>query len=161
MKKLYRLLCRFEKIACGVGFLFLVAFVFFAAVLRFFNISLSWSIDLAMLLLAWTAFTGADVAWREGQIIGVDVLTKQFPPKVQHIIQIAIYLVIVAALVIMVVFGARLAWSERARTYQSMRIPYSLVTISVVVAASSMILSTILKIRNAVLLLAEKSPESE
>ena len=108
---------------------------------------MSWNIDLAMLFLAWTAFMGADIAWRGGQIIGVDILTRSLPAVVQRVIQLTVYSIVLAALVIMFVFGTRLAWSERVSTYQSMPIPYSLVTISLVFSSFSMIFTTIQKIR--------------
>jgi TRAP-type C4-dicarboxylate transport system permease small subunit len=112
---------------------------------------MSWNIDLAMFLLAWTAFLGADIAWRSGQLIGVDLVTRQFPRKVQKIIEIAIYLVIMGALALITVFGAKLAVTEKLRTYQSIPIPYSFVTLSLVFAALSMIFSTILKIRRCIM----------
>ena len=121
MKKLYHWYCKAEEVVCGVGFVFLILFVFLSAILRFLKFSMSWNIDLAMLLLAWTAFLGADIAWRGGQIIGVDILTRNLPKPVQRIIQLVIYFIILAALVIMVVFGLRLAWTERLATYQSIR----------------------------------------
>jgi TRAP-type C4-dicarboxylate transport system permease small subunit len=73
------------------------------------------------------------------------------PRPMQKIIEILIYLIIFCALVLVAVFGIRLAIAERLRTYQSIPIPYSLVTLSIVVAAMSMILSTILKIRRTIL----------
>ncbi|MDR2445062.1 MAG: TRAP transporter small permease subunit [Spirochaetaceae bacterium] len=151
MRKVYRFLCKAEVIVCGIGFMFLVAFVFMSAILRFFRVSMSWNIDLAMLLLAWTAFLGADVAWRSGQLVGIDLVTRRIPRPLQKIIEILIYIVILCALILIAVFGIRLAAAERLRTYQSIPIPYSLVTLSIVVAAMSMILSTILKIRRAIL----------
>jgi TRAP-type C4-dicarboxylate transport system permease small subunit len=150
MRKLYHALCKAEAAACGAGFVFLVAFVFLSAILRFFRISMSWNIDLAMLLLAWTAFLGADIAWRSGQLVGIDIVTRQLPKKAQNIIQILIYLIVLCALVLIVVFGARLAWSERIRTYQSIPIPYSLVTVSLILASLSMICSTIIKIKRCI-----------
>jgi TRAP-type C4-dicarboxylate transport system permease small subunit len=151
MRKLYHALCKAELVICGVGFMFLVTFVFLSAILRFFRVSMSWNIDLAMFLLAWTAFLGADVAWRSGQLVGVDLVTRRFPQKMQKVITILIYLVIMCALALIAVFGIRLALVERVRTYQSIPIPYSLMTISLVVAALSMILSTILKIKRCIL----------
>jgi TRAP-type C4-dicarboxylate transport system permease small subunit len=151
MRKAYHALCRAEVFICGVGFLFLVAFIFMSAILRFFRISMSWNIDLAMFLLAWTAFLGADIAWRSGQLVGVDIVTRQFPKKVQKIVTILLYFIILGALVLIVIFGTSLAIIERLRTYQSIPIPYSLVTFSIVVASLSMILSTIFKIRRAIL----------
>ena len=161
MRKLYHILCKAEVIACGIGFMFLISFVFFAAVIRFFDISFSWSIDLAMLLLAWTAFLGADIAWRQGQIIGVDLLTKRLPPMLRNIVELVILTVIMVALVIMFYSGLQLAWIERLRTYQSMPLPYSLVIFSIVVASLSMVLSTILKIRRVILRMINRSPADE
>ncbi|MFH2076589.1 MAG: TRAP transporter small permease [Pseudomonadota bacterium] len=147
MKKLYRWYCKAEEVVCGVGFIFLVGFVFLSAILRFFRFSMSWNIDLAMLFLAWTAFLGADIAWRGGQIIGVDILTRKLPVPLRRITELVVYLIILVALVIIFIFGIRLAWSERVSTYQSMPIPYSLVTISLVFSSFSMIFTTIQKIR--------------
>jgi TRAP-type C4-dicarboxylate transport system permease small subunit len=159
MRKLYHALCKAEVAICGIAFMFLVAFVFISAILRFFRLSVSWNIDLAMFLLAWTAFLGADIAWRSGQLVGVDLVTRRFPVRLQKIITIAIYLIITGALVLIAVFGIRLALVERVRTYQSIPIPYSLMTISLVVAALSMILSTILKIKRCVINFNRKETE--
>jgi TRAP-type C4-dicarboxylate transport system permease small subunit len=151
MRKIYNTLCRVELFACGVGFMFLVLFVFGSAILRFFRVSLSWNIDMAMLLLAWTAFLGADVAWRDGQLVGIDLVTRSLPKILQKVIQILVYLVVLAAMIVIFIYGARLAWTERVRTYQSIPIPYSLVTLSLTLAAFSMVISTILKIKKTIL----------
>ena len=156
MKKIYSWLCRAEEVACGTGFVFLIAFVFLSAILRFFKLSMSWSIDMSMLLLAWTAFLGADVAWRSGQIIGVDLLTRNLPVIPRRIVELLVYLIILGALAIMFIFGVRLAWTERVAKYQSMPIPYSLVTLSLVAASFSMVFSTLRKIRRVIRDLAEK-----
>lgn len=150
MKKLYEGFCKAEVAVCGVGFVFLILFVFASAILRFLRISLSWNIDLAMLLLAWTAFLGADIAWRSGQLIGIDLVTRYLPKKIQKVILILVYALILCVTVVICIYGARLAWIERLRTYQSMPIPYSLVTLSLVVATFSMSISTVGKIVNCI-----------
>ena len=151
MRKLYHTLCKLEVIICGTGFVFLIFFVFLSAILRFFRVSMAWNIDMALFLLAWTAFLGADIAWRSGQLVGIDLVTRNLPPIVQKLIQIAVYCVIGCALIIIIIYGTRLAWTERVRKFQSLPIPYSLVTMSLVVAACSMLLSTIIKFRRAIL----------
>ncbi|MDR3114737.1 MAG: TRAP transporter small permease subunit [Treponema sp.] len=151
MRNLYRSLCKAEVVICGMGFIFLVAFVFLSAILRFFRISMSWNIDLAMFLLAWTAFLGADIAWRNGQLVGIDIVTRRLPQVLQKIVALVLYFIILCALVLIIVFGIRLAYTERLRTYQSIPLPYSLVTLSIVVTALSMIFSTLLKIRRSIL----------
>lgn len=157
MKKIYESFCKVETFLCGVGFIFLVFFVFSSAILRFLRISMSWNIDLAMLLLAWTAFLGADIAWRSGQLIGIDIVTRYFPKKIQKLILIAVYLIILCTTIIICIYGAKLVWVERLRTYQSMPIPYSLVTLSLVVATFSMSFSTIGKIKNAIIYFNENT----
>jgi TRAP-type C4-dicarboxylate transport system permease small subunit len=112
---------------------------------------MAWNIDMAMLLLAWTAFLGADIAYRSGQLVGIDLVTRNLPAKLRKILEIAVFLVILIAMVMIVYFGYRLADSEWIRKYQSIPIPYSLVTVSIVFAAASMIFSTILKIRRCIL----------
>lgn len=150
MKKLYENLCKAETAICGAGFILLVILVFASAILRFLRISMSWNLDLAMLLLAWTAFLGADIAWRKGQLIGIDIVTRYFPKKLQKLVVIFVYTVILAATIIICLYGARLVWVERLRTYQSMPIPYSLVSLSLVVATFSMSISTVSKIKNCI-----------
>jgi TRAP-type C4-dicarboxylate transport system permease small subunit len=150
MKKIYQFLCKAELVLCGIGFMFLVVFVFLAAVLRLFHFSMSWNIDLAMLLLAWTAFLGADIAWRNGQLVGIDIVTRRLPKKIQAAVQILIYLAILCVLVLVVTYGLRLAWTERLRKYQSIPLPYSLVTLSLICAAVSMFFSTIIKIKRCI-----------
>jgi len=151
MRKLYHAICKLEVIICGAGFLLLVTLVFLSAILRFFRVSMAWNIDLALFLLSWTAFLGADIAWRSNRLVGVDIVTSRFPPALQKVIQLLIYFVIFAALVIVVIYGTKLAWTERVRKFQSIPIPYSLVTMSLVTAALSMSVSTILKIRRCIL----------
>jgi len=161
MKKFYEIFCKAETAICGVGFILLVVLVFASAILRFLRISMSWNIDLAMLLLAWTAFLGADIAWRKGQLIGIDIVTRFFPKALQKIVVILVYAIILAMTVIICVYGISLAWNERLRTYQSMPIPYSLVTLSLVVATFSMSISTVIKIKDSIVYFNKEKPIEE
>ena len=151
VRKFYHTLCRIETALCGAGFMLLVFLVFLSAILRFFRVSMAWNIDMALLLLAWTAFLGADIAWRSGQLVGVDIVTRNLPHRLQKVIQFVVYCIIGCALVIIIIYGIRLSWTERVRKFQSLPIPYSLVTLSLVTAACSMLLSTFLKIRRGIL----------
>jgi TRAP-type C4-dicarboxylate transport system permease small subunit len=108
---------------------------------------MAWNIDMAMLLLAWTSFLGADVAYRDGQLVGIDLVTRNLPKGLQKIIEILLFLIILAALVFIVIYGIRLSIVEWNHTYQSIPIPYSTVLISLPFAAASMAISTILKIK--------------
>jgi TRAP-type C4-dicarboxylate transport system permease small subunit len=158
MKKIYQAFCKAEVAVCAVGFVFLVAFIFISAILRAFRLWVSWNIDLAMFLLAWTSFLGADIAWRAGQLVGIDIIVRRLPFKLQKIIELLVYVVIFIALILIAWFGFSLMLTEKLRTYQSIPIPYSLMTMSLVVAAASMLISTILKVKHCVLEIAGKLP---
>ena len=151
MRTILKYLDLTEKVICGTGFVILVLLVFFSAILRFFRVSMSWNIDLAMLFLAWTSFLGADIAWRSGQLIGIDILTRHLPAVVQKILSLIILVIIFFLSCVICVYGARLVWVERLRMYQSIPVPYSVVTMSLVVATFSMALSTIGKIKKVIL----------
>ena len=146
-RKAYALFCKVEVVLCCIGFMGLVSMVFLSAFLRFFRFSMAWNIDMAMLLLAWTAFLGADIAYRSGQLVGVDILVRNLPRKMQLVIQILVFFVILAALGIIIYFGFNLAYVERLRRFQSLPIPFSIVTLSIVVASASMAISTVIKIK--------------
>ena len=161
MRKIYKAFCKLEVIACGTGFMLLIAMIFLAAVLRFFRVSVAWNIDLALFLLAWTAFLGADIAWRDEKLIGIDIITKRLPVLPAKIIQFIVYVIVMCALVIIVVNGSRLAWLERVRRYQSIPIPFSLMTLSLVTAASSMIITTLIKMKRLFFPVAEITKTKE
>lgn len=147
LRALYKIFCKAEVAVCAVGFVSIVVLVFLSAILRFFRVSMAWNIDMAMLLLAWTSFLGADIAYRSGQLVGIDMLTRNLPKKIQKIIEILLFFIIFAALVFIVFYGIRLSIVEWNHTYQSIPIPYSTVLISLPFAAASMAISTILKIK--------------
>ena len=125
--KVFKVIWKIEEVLCCIGFMGLVTMVFLSAFLRFFRVSMAWNIDTAMLLLAWTAFLGADIAYRSGQLVGVDILVRNLPRKMQLLIQILVFIVIMAALAIIIYFGFRLANLERLRRFQSLPIPFSIV----------------------------------
>ena len=156
MRKFYQTLCKIEVALCGTGFIVLVSMVFLSAILRFFRFSMAWNIDMALLLLAWTAFLGADIAWREGRLVGVDLVTRRLPHILQKSVELIVYLAILVVLVLIVVFGIQLSNTERLRRFQSLPIPYSMVTMSLVVASFSMTISTIIKIKRCII--SFKSP---
>ncbi len=161
VKKIYQAVMKAELFLVGIGFVALILFVFLSAILRFFRVSMSWNIDMSLLMLAWTSFLGADIAWRSGQLVGIDLITRNLPPKFAQVVEIIVLIIILAAQFLLFYYGARLAWIERLRTYQSMPIPYALVTYSLVISAFSMSISTIIKIYHAGKNLFQTNKEAE
>lgn len=151
MKALYKMFCKAELAICGTGLVLLVTMIFMSAVLRFFRVPMAWNIDLAMLLLAWTSFLGADVAYRSGQLVGIDLFVRKLPDQAKKIIQIIVYVCIFILLCIIGYYGVRLAMFEKLRTFQSIPVPYSVVTFSLIVTAISMCVTTLIRLRECFL----------
>ena len=159
LRKIYKTLCKIETAICGIGFFSLVMLVFMSAILRMFRISMTWNMDLAMLLLAWTAFLGADIAYRSGQLVGINLVTRKLPMKLQKIVQILVCIAVLIVLSIVIVFGIRLANFEALRRFQSIPIPFSVLTMSIVIPSISMVITSIIKIKNCILTFNKNTEE--
>ena len=107
---------------------------------------MAWSIDVAQLMLCWTTLIGADVAFRHKRFQGLDLLTRRFPIQVQRIIGIGIDIVIMIALIIFIMYGTRLSIDSYLRTFQTLKMSYSWVTIALPVMSVLMLISVALDI---------------
>lgn len=146
LKKIYRVYCRTEDIIVGCGFFTIVSLTFLNAVLRVFNMPIITADDISLLLFGWVAFLGADVALRYSRLVGMDIITTKLPPKVQKILQIIVYLIMIGALVLFVQQGFVLAQSNWKRFYNSLPISYGWVTLSLPVCSCLMILTCCVKV---------------
>lgn len=90
----------------------------------FLRSGLSWSEELAKLLLAWLAFVGSALATRRFLHIGLNALVNLFPRKPQSLIRMAGYLVALSFLYALTVQGWRLAFFGQAQTSNYLNISY-------------------------------------
>lgn len=146
LKSFYRTFCTVEETICNIGFMAMIALVFVSAIARNIGHPLAWSIDVAQLMLCWTTLIGADVAFRHGKFMGLDILTCKFPEKMQTTLKIIMDAIILVALVIFVIFGTRLSIDSWQRSFQTLKISYSFVTIALPVMSTVMSVSVVLDI---------------
>ena len=142
----------FEETLCNLGFLAMTILVFSSAIARGIGAPLAWSIDIAQLLLCWTTLLGADVAYRHGKFLGLDILTRRMPEKVQKVLDIIMEILVAITLVIFIVYGFRLSVDSWARQFQTLTISYSFITLALPVMSTimfpSVISNIIKKIKN-------------
>ncbi len=161
MKTLYRAFCRAEEgLSCAMFFA-MVVLVLCSALARLLNHPLAWSIDIAQLLLAWTCFLGADVAFRDNKLIGLDLFTRNLPGKVQKTLTLLIRIIMLIALLIFIYYGIRLSIESRKRFFQTLPISYSFVTLSLPVSSALMCITALTKIRESVLSLGGNMQKEE
>src|SRR5262245_5840432 len=120
--------------AIAMTFLVLmVALIFVGAVSRAFGYPLNWATDAATAFFAWACFLCADLAWRRNSLMAIELVPNRLGPAARKVLMLANYLIISAFLVYLVVMGAWLAWTSRARSFQGIpEVSYSWVTASAV-----------------------------
>jgi TRAP-type C4-dicarboxylate transport system permease small subunit len=125
----------------------MVGLIFLGGVARVIGYPLNWSTDFATAFFAWACFLCADIAWRRNSLMTIDFLPARLPPAAQKALRLANYLIISTFLVYLMVMGAWLAWTSRARSFQGIpEISYSWVTTSAVAGGALLLVTTLLKV---------------
>jgi TRAP-type transport system small permease protein len=151
MQRVYTLVLRLEAILAGTFLLLMVGLIFTGGVARMIGHPLNWTIDLATCFFAWGCFLCADVAWRRDAMMSVNFLTDRLPHKLARAVLYANYFIISAFLTYAIYAGTWLSWVSRARSFQGIPgVSYSWVTSSIVVGAMLLLVTTLLKFRDAV-----------
>ena len=147
-QKAYRIYCRIEEVIVGLCFLGVVGLTFMNAVLRTFKKPIATADDICLLLFAWAALLGADVALRYSRLVGMDMFIRKIAPKVQKSIQILVFVVMVAVMGMIIKYGFQLAARNWSRILNSLPISYGWVTVSLPISCILMSFTSLLKIRN-------------
>jgi len=146
LKTSYRIYCRIEEVFVGLCFFGVVGLTFMNAMLRYFGKPIVIAEDACLLLFPWAAFVGADVALRYSRLVGMDMLVRKLPPKTQKTIQLLVFAILIAGMIVIIPLGFRLAFSNWNRVLNSLPISYGYVTISLPTACILMIFTSFLKI---------------
>ena len=124
----------------------MVALIFVGACARVLGTPLNWTVDFATAFFAWACFLCADVAWRRGSLMSIDLLVERLPAGAQKALRLANYAIIAAFLAYLAVMGTWLAWTSRVRSFQGIpEISYAWVTMSAAVGGLLLLITTILK----------------
>jgi TRAP-type C4-dicarboxylate transport system permease small subunit len=135
MDEFLKRLARGEEIVARAFLAGCSALVFVAAVSRAFGSPVLWAIDIAMLLFIWCAFLGADAALRAHQHIIIDIIVRLFPQRVQRVLLITHWTIMVAFLLTLVGLGTQLTLLNVQRPMGDTDISYAYVTAAVPVGA--------------------------
>jgi TRAP-type transport system small permease protein len=148
MKKFYENLCFVEVLIAQFFLIVMVVLIFAAGIARLIGHPINWSIDIATCIFAWACFLSADVAWRKGKLMSVDVITKQLSERGQRLFRMVNYAIIVFFLLYIIPIGTWLSYVSRERSFQGIpEFSYSWVTMSLPVCGTLLLITTILKMR--------------
>lgn len=149
MKKFFEILNKAElaiTMTCVVGF---TSVLMLGAAFRFCGAPLNWCNDTALLLLAWTTFLGGDVAFRAGRMVNVDLIIARFPVKMQKVIAVIVYAILLIFMFFMIKQGIQLCSNVGKRTLEGIPfMSYIWVAASVPVGFSLMFITAVKRFRD-------------
>lgn len=147
MRAVFEMIRRLEAVLAGTLLMLMVGLIFAGGIGRVLHNPINWTIDLATCCFAWTCFLCGDIAWRNGNLMAVEILTARLSPAARRAITYLNYAIIAAFLVYLVYSGFSLAWLSRARAFQGIPgVSYSWVTMSLPVGGVLLLLTTLRKI---------------
>jgi len=147
MKVFYKKMCNVEMGCAIICLLSSVFIIVISAIMRTIGIPINWGLDIALLLFTWSTFLGADIAFREGKFISVDILFLKMPKNIQRTLELVIYIIIFVFLSALIYLGAILSVFTWPRAFQGIpALSYTWVTISVPICSFLMIITTVIKI---------------
>ena len=147
MKQLYQRMCKVE-LGLSITLLLLTVFTLFAsAVLRTIGMPINWGMDIALLCFTWCVFLGADIAFREGDFVNVDVIVNKLPTTIQKFLQILVFIMIFIFLCLLVYYGSILSVKTWDRSFQGIpTLSYTWVTLSVPISSLLMLITLSAKV---------------
>ncbi len=146
MERTIQFYIRFENFITNVLMVGVVIFVFGAAAMRWVGSPIAWSVEFAQFLFVWVIFLGANRALREDRHIGVDFFTKKLPKRVQDMIEIAVYILMMGFLGYLIYYGTLLSLENSVRQISNLPISYSFITMAVPIGSIIMIVTIIAKL---------------
>ena len=156
MKKFYEKFCKAEVAVASICLITCVSVIFISALLRVIGHPINWATDLSLLLFTWSTFMGADIAFRAGKLVNVDILANMLPDCMRKWNKIVIYSVCLIFLCALVYLGLIQSVKTWHRSFNGISwLSYTWVTLSVPVCCLSMGVTTLLKIRDTVKNVAE------
>jgi TRAP-type transport system small permease protein len=146
VRRIYLALCKAEAVIAAAFLLAMVALVFVGGLARLARNPLNWTNDLATCLFAWACFLCADIAWRNGGLMSIELATARLPDRARRLVAYANLLIIAAFLSFLIGAGLYLSWVSRARSFQGIAgVSYSWVTMSLPVGGALLLLTTVVK----------------
>lgn len=146
LKLFYKRFCSFEEAISSILLASITVLVFASAIARTLKHPLNWAVDISLLLFAWQVFIGGDIAIRNTNLIGVELIVNKFPGFIQKWLKVFFFILIIIFLSILVYFGIPLLLDNWKRLFQVLPISYSWCTLSVPVGSFLMIISSIIKV---------------
>lgn len=128
-----------ENICLVLLFTVMVATIFIQIIMRFvFNNSLVWSEELGKFVFVWISWLGISIGERSNEHIKITLITDKLNAKLQKILEIIAYIILLGILIITLVYAVQLVEFQVAVKYAGIKISTSWGYLSLVLGCSFM-----------------------
>ena len=159
-KKTYGFICKAEEIIAMFCLLASTLVLCTGAITRRFGHPLAMISEISLCFFAWCVYLGADVAYRKGKLVYVEVIIDKVNPKVQRVIYAFIYVIIAIFQIVFVVYSIKLVRHSWIRGWASIpKLSYGWIALSIPVGMSLMFISTCIQFYNYVILGKKKKSD--
>ena len=101
-----RLLLRSEVVMASVATILMIAAIGLQVSARFlFEMALSWTDEVAVFSFVWVAMIGAAIVIETRSAHLIDYFVKKFPLTIQRVVQLAVFALLIATLVVLIRYG--------------------------------------------------------
>ncbi|HPP16765.1 MAG TPA: TRAP transporter small permease [Dictyoglomaceae bacterium] len=151
MRKIYEYSGKIETFVVQALLVAMTILVFIAGVSRTIHRPIGWANPLASFLFAWSVFMATDAAFRENKIMSVNILVNKLPERMKSYTKLFNYFVILAFCIFLIVFGIKVSYIMRFRTFEGMYgFSYMWAGLSVPVGGFLILVTTIFKISDEI-----------
>jgi C4-dicarboxylate transporter DctQ subunit len=131
---------RAEEVVGGAAFVGMTAMVFVNVICRYLlNSPIPGSDELATLMFTWAVFLGASVGIRRQLHLGIEFVTRLFPPRVQALCGLLVSLLMAGFAVLLLVYGWKIMGTAHLKLTPVLQWPYVWVYLAIPVGAVLML----------------------
>jgi len=144
MKKILRIMVKIEEILAMLGIGIFTLTIFLGAITRCFGHPLNWTATVALFVFVWTTFLCGNVAFYHGRLVNLDLVVGKFPKKVQKVVAVVVYAIIIAFIVLLIYQGIRICQTTGFREFNGQKgFSYFWAALSIPVCFSLMLLTAV------------------
>jgi TRAP-type transport system small permease protein len=159
MGTIIKLIDRFNKILgllLALLLMVMTAVIFYQVFSRFvLHDSLRWSEELARYLMVWSVFVGSALAIRKMDLISVDAIKELLSERATRALNILVYLICIAFLVVLSIYGFELVNKLAAQTSPAMQVSMGWAYSAIPVGAILMIINSVAVVLENIMKLKE------
>jgi TRAP-type C4-dicarboxylate transport system permease small subunit len=122
-----------------------VTLVLVGAIGRTAGTPVTWAVELAQALFAWTCVLGADIALKNRGHIVIDIAVRKLPESLQTFLSYLWQIAIAIFLGLLIWLGIKLTKINTQRVLGDLQISYAWVTASIPAGAALMLASTVMR----------------